>query len=120
MNTTLANNVLSSIDKQNINVELINKETLEGKIKVEEDGYLLLTIPYEKGLKVYIDDVQIDIEKAYDYFTAASIVKGEHIIKIVYNKKIHYISVLISALFIFMTIFFVKKCKKTHKNKKNF
>lgn len=119
MNTTLVNNTLSNINN-NLTIESINKDGLKGKIRVEEDGYLLLTIPYNRNLKLYIDNVQLDTLEVFDYLTAVVVSKGEHTFEIVYNKKIYYISTLISILSVFITTFFVKKCKKTHKNKKIF
>lgn len=107
---------LSKINHQRVIINSMTSNTMDGKINLEEDGYVLFTIPYDKNLSIYVDSKKIELKKAFDYLVSVKMDKGEHTITIRYSKKIYYISSLCSLIFIVITLLFVKKCKKYKKN----
>ncbi len=58
-----------------------------GKIKVKNDGYLVTSIPYDKGFEIWIDGVRVKAQKVNTAFLGADITKGEHQIDIVYHAN---------------------------------
>lgn len=69
----------------NLNIEKIdykiNKNTLEGSINTK-GGLLLITIPYEDNIKVYVDDKLVEKEIILDTFIGIRLDSGYHKIKI--------------------------------------
>lgn len=63
----------------------VNDNEISGIINVSNDGYMTLSIPYDKAFKVYVDGDKIEIEKVNTAFIGFKINKGNHDIKIIYN-----------------------------------
>ena len=78
--------IIKNYDKFIINSIKNNK--IEGNINVTSDGYFNLTIPFDKGFTVYLDNKKIDYELVNRAFIGFPITKGEHNIKIVYNSPL--------------------------------
>lgn len=56
-----------------------------GSITVKKDGYLITTIPYDEGFKIFVDGQEAEIEKVNTAFLGCRIKTGGHEIKIVYH-----------------------------------
>lgn len=59
-------------------------DVIEGDISAV-DGWLFLSIPYDKSWKVYVDGTQTPTQKANVGFTAVELTEGEHHVRIVYD-----------------------------------
>lgn len=57
-------------------------DILEGSINTKKDGYLMFTIPYDKGFQLWIDEKEVEIEKVNEAFIGAPITKGTHKVKL--------------------------------------
>lgn len=106
--------------KNNVD-EIIFKEpttnnTLEGSVIVNNDGYVKLTIPYEKkGFAIYVDDVKTSYQKVDNAFIGFNITEGSHTIKIVYHTPYLKLGAIISFMglfFLSLTIMYRKHPKK--------
>ena len=64
----------------------MSDDVILGDIKVSKDGYLVTSIPYDVGFKMYIDDTEVEVTKVNKAFIGAKISKGEHNIKITYHS----------------------------------
>ena len=73
-------------DYDRLNIESIKDNTIKGNIKVNNDGYFMLTIPYDEGFTVYVDDKKTEYELVDETFVGFPITKGEYNIKVVYNS----------------------------------
>lgn len=87
------------IDKDNTYGDYIN-----GNINVEEDGYFILSIPYDKGFNIKLDGKEIDYELVDTSFIGFEINKGKHSISISYTAPFSNIAKIIS---IFSVIIYV-------------
>lgn len=62
-------------------------DEIVGSINVSENGYFVLSIPYEeKGFMIYVDDKLTSYEKINDTFIGFEINEGYHNIKIIYKS----------------------------------
>lgn len=79
-------NYVDSVDKLMIDKEKTKGDNIFGNINVKENGYFVLTIPYEeKGFTIYLDDKEVEYEKINDTFIGFKINEGYHEIKINYT-----------------------------------
>lgn len=58
--------------------------TLTGTTDYEEDGYTMLSIPYDRGWKAYIDGKEVDIEDPYQSMMFVKTPAGHHELKLVF------------------------------------
>ena len=57
-----------------------------GKINMKSTGYLVTSIPYDKGFKVYVDNKRVQTEIVNKAFLGLKLEKGSHQIKIIYQS----------------------------------
>ena len=100
------------------NIE-VNKNKITGNIKAENAGTLMLSIPYENGINIYVDGKKTEYHKIYDMFIGIDIEEGEHEIKIEYKSFVFIPSVIISVVSISIAGYFVYLNKKENLNGKN-
>jgi uncharacterized membrane protein YfhO len=65
----------------------INGNVLCGRINVKKDGIFVASIPYDKGLEIYVDGKRRACMKTDAAFIGCRIEKGVHKVSIVYKKK---------------------------------
>ncbi len=69
-----------------------------GNIQAVHDGYLITSIPYDKGFEVYIDGRRRECEIVNTAFLGAAISKGRHRIEIVYHAPGVWFGKLMSGM----------------------
>ncbi len=84
-------------DKTNWETIIDNKNILKGSINTS-DGYVMLSIPYDKGLSIKIDGKEVNYKEAIDTFVAFKVSKGSHIIEVNYRPKGLILGGLISLI----------------------
>lgn len=99
----------------------IENNILTGDIRALEDGYMVLSIPYDKGFEIEVDGNKVTYEKVNTSFLGLSLNKGFHTIKVIYkapgmclgliSSLVGFIILLISFLINFVNNIFTK-CKK--------
>lgn len=78
---------VDSVDEFMIDKEKTKGDKVVGSINVSENGYFVLSIPYEeKGFTIYVDDKVTPYEKINDTFIGFEINEGFHNIKIIYTS----------------------------------
>ncbi len=85
----------------NLDVFMFNKDktigdTITGNITVKNNSYFSLSIPYDKGFKIFVDNKEINYELVNTSFIGFPINKGKHNIKIVYKSPLKDISLMLS------------------------
>lgn len=93
----------------------IGDTTITGKINVNEDGYFNITIPYDEGFTLYIDDVKTEIELTDSAFMGCAITKGVHNIRLEYEAPGYNLGFIVSVVgFILFMGVLVRdiKCRK--------
>lgn len=92
---TMDYNVLKNIEVDKVNLTQDN-DSLKGTVNVSNDGYLKITIPYDKGFEIYIDGNKTNIELVDETFLGAKITKGMHEIEIKYTPPYLKIGIITS------------------------
>lgn len=97
----------------------VTENIMSGNINVTGDGYMVLSIPYDKHFKLYIDNESVDYEKVNTAFIGFKINSGNHDIRLEYyspGKNIGFILTLIGLLsfvaYLTNCLFQNKKCDK--------
>ena len=110
----------SNIERINKKVDSFNVDTTKtkgdkiiGDINVKEDGYFMLTIPYDEGFNIKVDGQKTNYEIVDDAFIGFKISKGKHEIEIEYKAPFKELSIIVSLLgiitFIVVTIIETKR-----------
>ncbi len=60
-------------------------DRLEGNIQIEQDGYMIFTIPYDNGFRIQVDGKPVEIEKVNNLFLGFPISKGQHQIDLTFE-----------------------------------
>lgn len=97
-------NLKDDVDELNIDYENTKGNKIVGNINVQNDGYLILKIPYDKGFEIYIDDYKAELENVNDGFIGTKIKSGEHNIEIVYHTPFLLLGKIISLIGIILFI----------------
>lgn len=77
----------------------------EGKINVQEDGYLVTSFAYQNGYTITIDGKKVNNECVNKAFLGAKIDKGVHQIKITFKAPMKNIGFAISGIGIILLVF---------------
>ena len=104
---------LSEITNKNYDEFKISKikgDVILGNINVTDDSYFNISIPYDKGFKIYVDNKLTSYEKTNNSFIGFPISKGKHNIKIEYSAPYKKISLVISLIgVVILIISFIKE-----------
>ena len=102
---------INELKKNEFNITKYNKDDhIEGNIDVNNDkNVLLLTIPYDKGWNIYVDDNKINYDICFDSFICLDLDKGKHNIKMNYVPSGFIVGLIISSLAFIVTIIYIRK-----------
>ncbi|WP_295215994.1 YfhO family protein [Ruminococcus sp.] len=85
--------------------DTLGDDTMEGRIQVKEDGWFVLSIPYDTGFQVFIDGVKTAYYPTNTDFIGCPISAGSHQIQITYTapgfsigKKVSVIGIAVTLL----------------------
>lgn len=76
----------------------IGNDMLSGVISTDKEKYLLLSIPYSKGWKAYIDGKDTEVLRANECYMALKVSKGTHMIELRYETPMLKAGALISLV----------------------
>ena len=102
---------INELKKNEFNITKYNKDNhIEGNIDVNNDkNVLLLTIPYDKGWNIYVDDNKVNYDICFDSFICLDLDKGKHNIKMNYVPSWFIVGLIISSLAFIVTIIYIRK-----------
>lgn len=94
-----------------------NSDHITGKINVTNDGYLYMSIPYDKGFKFYLNDQEVKYEIVDKYFIGIKVKKGTYNVKIEYNSPLLKEGLVLSSIgfLAFLAIIYKEKIKNKKK-----
>lgn len=96
MDESYISDINNNIDEFVFDEEQTKGDKIVGNIDVTEDGYFTLSVPYDKGFKVYVDGEKIEYEKVNTAFIGFPINEGEHHIEIEYEAQFKKIGMILS------------------------
>lgn len=80
----------------------------------QQNGYLIMPIPYAKGMKATIDGHAVDVKKANGIMTAIPVNKGQEIIRLTYTPPHFYLLIVISIIGVVLSMIFARNMKKNN------
>ena len=107
MNTDVYEEVMDKLAKDTMKIESFSSSDIRASVKASEDGYLILSMPYDPGISVYVDGVKTEKDLFCEMMTAVYLTEGDHDIRISYFPKGFICGIGVSLVFIAV---FVGRC----------
>lgn len=101
------------------NVEML-KDEITGDITLDQDKLLVLSLPYQKGWTAYVDGKKENIVKANLMYSGIFLSKGNHSIRLVYERPGQRLSIMLSAvgIAILIMLLIIFNVRNGHANKR--
>lgn len=94
-------------------------DIISGSINSVEDGYFVLTVPYDKGFEIFVNKEKVEYEKINDAFIGFKLSKGEHKIEIKYTAPYLKIGKTLSLVGIVIATAYIKIKQRRKENEKD-
>lgn len=108
--------VNTTVDEFNFSKDNTSGDVIEGNINVSSDGYLYMSIPYDDGFKIYLNDIEYAYEMVDNGFIGIKVEKGFYDVKIKYEAPFFKEGIVISGIsFIWFCAILFKEMKKNKK-----
>lgn len=104
-----------NLGRNRLKVTNLKRDFVEGKIVAPEEGFLYMSIPYNKGWKYYVDGKETEALQTDTAFTSLPVKKGEHTITMKYRTQGWPYTPAISAFGLLLMVLFGIRYK--YKNK---
>lgn len=105
LNTDTLDKISKILNKEKLEILNDKKNILNGNILVNENNQkLFFSIPYDKGLKVFVDNKEVKINREFNTFISININKGTHNVKIKYISPGFKIGLIITLISIIGTL----------------
>lgn len=105
------------IRTNSLSVDTINDTYVRGYVDVREDGFFVLTMPYDTGWQVLVDHEPVEKDALDHGLIAFPVTQGKHVVELKYTPPWFVTGLLISlgALFILMVVCFLsRRLKKSN------
>ena len=107
-NVATLNNYYQTLQSGFCSIKEIKSSVLEGSVNVLDDGrYLLFSIPYESGWRIYIDGKPTETVMIFNALLGVPISKGEHTIRMRYIPSGFAMGVAISSVSLLIIIGYI-------------
>lgn len=114
------NEMYNVLSNEQLILEKENSSYLKGRITVDSETSILLTIPYDEGFKIKVDGSDVEYKEAYEALISFRVLEGEHEIEITYCPKGFKIGVITSLLTgVIIVIYFIYEKKGSKENEKS-
>ena len=91
-------NKYNILKNNQLNITSFKENHIKGNINVDDNNVLFLSIPYDEGFKVLVDNKEVDYYKVIDNFIGVDLEKGYHDIEIIYEVKGFKLGLFVSLL----------------------
>lgn len=66
-------------------IEKFYEDYIEGYIDIDEDGILVMSVPYDSKWECYVDGKSVEVKKINYCFCGVEVTRGKHTVKFKYN-----------------------------------
>ncbi len=91
-------NKYNILKNNQLNITNFKENHIKGNISVDDNNVLFLSIPYDEGFKILVDNKEVDYYKVIDNFIGLDLEKGYHDIEIIYEVKGFKLGLFVSLL----------------------
>ncbi len=97
-----------------LNIDYMDSERISGNINVVNNGYFVVSLPYDKGFKILVNNEEVNYQVINDTFIGLYLNKGNYKIDIKYSPPLlkEGIALSIIGLALFMFLLFKKNITK--------
>lgn len=85
------------VDKLIVDKEATKGDIIKGTVNVLNDGYFMLSIPYDEGFNIKVDNELVEYELVDNGYIGFKITKGNHDIEVEYKAPMKNIALAISV-----------------------
>jgi uncharacterized membrane protein YfhO len=101
---------VSLIREKSMVVEGFTDTSIRGQIKAPSDGLMVMSIPFDKGWKVKVDDQEVKTQAVDDCLLSFELSKGSHRVELVFFPDKFFMGIMITLLsFLMLTLLYIKK-----------
>lgn len=79
--------VIKEIKNKKVDIILLEDGKVQGSFNASESGEILLTVPYDEGWKVFVNDKEVKMKNGLNTFITLPVSEGENIIKMEYHVQ---------------------------------
>ena len=91
-------NKYNILKENQLNITSFKENHIKGNINVEDNNVLFLSIPYDDGFKILVDNKEVNYYKVIDNFIGLDLEKGHHEIEIIYEVKGFKLGLFVSLI----------------------
>lgn len=111
INQTAFIDAVNRLGQNGMEIRTFDNTTIKGVITAQTDGYMLMSVPYDLGWKIYVDGVPTKQESIEDALTLVPVSAGTHEISMKYTPEGLYWGMTISIIcgIIFVALWILNK-----------
>ena len=94
--------LLTELSQNTLNIEEMSASKMKGSVTAAEDGYLVLSIPYDPGFTIKVDGIKTEAALFEDMMIAVPLTAGDHSIALSYYPEGMTAGILITLLSILL------------------
>jgi Predicted membrane protein len=98
---------MTILSKRSMTVENFKDTNIRGSINAESDGLMVMSIPYDKGWHVKVDNKEVGTQAIDNCLLSFDIAKGSHSIELRYIPDKFIIGLVITLVSIFILLFII-------------
>lgn len=107
--------LISQLNTQTMSIDSLSSSRMTGRVMAQEDGYLILSIPYDPGFTITVDGVKTQASLFEEMMIAIPITQGSHTVTLSYYPEglnAGIVLSLISLIAFLLIVFYPKYSKK--------
>lgn len=104
LNQPAFENAISLIREKSMAVESFTDTSIRGRVDSASSGLMVMTIPYDKGWHVKIDNREVKTQAVDDSLLSFELSKGSHKIELWYSPEKFFVGLLITLVSILILI----------------
>lgn len=101
-NDEVINKHYEILSKNQVSLNKISSSYLVGNISLDDDMKVLFSIPYDEGWKIFVDDVECEVDASIGVFSSINLKEGTHKIELKYTPMYLNIGIFISLFVLVM------------------
>ena len=79
--------LINSLGEQTMEIQTMESDHILANLRADDDGYLILSMPYDPGFQVKVDGVKTEIQLFEEMMMAVPVTAGQHQIEITYHVR---------------------------------
>ena len=112
LDMTVFKAVIDELKFTGFSPEIVDDGLIEGIYHSGEDGYLLLSVPYDSGWKITVNDLPVNVQKGINTFLTIPVKQGENRIQCMYKTPGVSLGIMFSGIGLLSLIFLEVHRKK--------